>query len=47
VAARWSCCRTWRSARQPHGDHCAVLFVNLDRFKQVNDTYGNEVATRS
>jgi diguanylate cyclase (GGDEF)-like protein len=29
--------------RQPEGDHCAVLFVNLDRFKQINDTYGNEV----
>ncbi|NVM78490.1 diguanylate cyclase (GGDEF)-like protein [Duganella sp. SG902] len=30
-------------ARQPDGDHCAVLFINVDRFKQINDTFGNEV----
>jgi diguanylate cyclase (GGDEF)-like protein len=29
--------------RQPAGDHCAVLFINLDRFKQINDTFGNDV----
>ncbi len=27
--------------RSATGDHCAVLLVNLDRFKQVNDTLGN------
>ena len=27
--------------RSAAGDHCAVLLVNLDRFKQVNDTLGN------
>ncbi|WP_373992019.1 putative bifunctional diguanylate cyclase/phosphodiesterase [Duganella sp. BuS-21] len=26
----------------PH-DHCAVMFLNLDRFKQINDTFGNDV----
>jgi hypothetical protein len=30
-------------ARPPSGDYCAVLFVNFDRFKQINDTLGNEV----
>ncbi|MBV8123639.1 MAG: diguanylate cyclase, partial [Paucibacter sp.] len=29
--------------RAPAGDQCAVLFVNFDRFKQINDTLGNEV----
>ncbi|MHA4871214.1 putative bifunctional diguanylate cyclase/phosphodiesterase [Duganella sp. PWIR1] len=24
-------------------DHCAVMFLNLDRFKQINDTFGNDV----
>lgn len=32
-----------RRSRVPTGDHCAVLFVNFDRFKQINDTLGNEV----
>lgn len=32
-----------RRARAPSGDHCAVLFVNFDRFKQINDTLGNEI----
>ncbi|MBG6222083.1 diguanylate cyclase (GGDEF)-like protein [Janthinobacterium sp. CAN_S1] len=30
-------------ARAPSGDYCAVLFINFDRFKQINDTLGNEV----
>jgi len=30
-------------ARRPDDAHCAVMFLNLDRFKQINDTYGNEV----
>ncbi|MGK5015023.1 putative bifunctional diguanylate cyclase/phosphodiesterase [Janthinobacterium sp. HLS12-2] len=30
-------------ARARSGDYCAVLFVNFDRFKQINDTLGNEV----
>jgi len=30
-------------ARRPDDEHCAVMFLNLDRFKQINDTYGNEV----
>ncbi|MGK5036755.1 putative bifunctional diguanylate cyclase/phosphodiesterase [Janthinobacterium sp. LB3P118] len=30
-------------ARSPSGDYCAVLFINFDRFKQINDTLGNEV----
>jgi diguanylate cyclase (GGDEF)-like protein len=30
-------------ARTPENAHCAVMFLNLDRFKQVNDTYCNEV----
>jgi diguanylate cyclase (GGDEF)-like protein len=30
-------------ARRPEDGHCAVMFINLDRFKQVNDSYGNEV----
>ncbi|WP_219114545.1 bifunctional diguanylate cyclase/phosphodiesterase [Janthinobacterium sp. UMAB-56] len=29
--------------RAPSGDDCAVLFINFDRFKQINDTLGNEV----
>lgn len=29
--------------RAPSCDQCAVLFVNFDRFKQINDTLGNEV----
>lgn len=32
--------------RAPEGDHCAVLFINFDRFKQINDTLGNEVGDR-
>lgn len=32
-----------RRTRASSGDHCAVLFVNFDRFKQINDTLGNEV----
>jgi diguanylate cyclase (GGDEF)-like protein len=27
--------------RAPQGDDCALLFINLDRFKQINDTLGN------
>lgn len=32
-----------RRARASNCDHCAVLFINFDRFKQINDTLGNEV----
>jgi len=32
--------------RAASGDHCAVLLVNLDRFKQVNDTLGNAVGNQ-
>lgn len=32
-----------RRTRQPADEHCAVLFINLDRFKQINDTFGNDV----
>ncbi|HEX8405197.1 MAG TPA: GGDEF domain-containing protein, partial [Duganella sp.] len=29
--------------RAAEGDHCAALFVNLDRFKHINDAFGNDV----
>jgi diguanylate cyclase (GGDEF)-like protein len=29
--------------RAAEGDHCAALFVNLDRFKHINDAFGSEV----
>lgn len=32
--------------RAASGDHCAVLLLNLDRFKQVNDTLGNAVGNQ-
>ena len=32
--------------RHPGGDHSAVLLVNLDRFKQVNQTLGNAVGNQ-
>jgi diguanylate cyclase (GGDEF)-like protein len=33
-------------ARAASGDHSAVLLINLDRFKQVNDTLGNAVGNQ-
>jgi len=32
--------------RAASGDHCALLLINLDRFKQVNDTLGNAVGNQ-
>jgi diguanylate cyclase (GGDEF)-like protein len=32
--------------RAASGDHCALLLLNLDRFKQVNDTLGNAVGNQ-
>jgi diguanylate cyclase (GGDEF)-like protein len=29
--------------QQTEGGYCAVMFINLDRFKQINDTFGNDV----
>ncbi|MET0323018.1 MAG: bifunctional diguanylate cyclase/phosphodiesterase [Duganella sp.] len=35
-----------RRERTAGSDHCAVLLINLDRFKVINDTLGNEVGNQ-
>jgi diguanylate cyclase (GGDEF)-like protein/PAS domain S-box-containing protein len=34
--------RTWLDKSNPHGDRIAVAYLDLDRFKPVNDLYGHE-----